>query len=39
MIGETIPSDRDSGIGIKRENLKGTAKSYGKRLGEVWIFL
>jgi len=39
MIGETTPSDGDSGIGIKRENLKGAAKSCGKRLGEAWIFL
>ena len=26
MIGETTPSDGDSGIGIKRENLKGASR-------------
>ena len=38
MIGETTPSDGDSGICIKRENLKGAAKSYGKGLEKHGFF-
>jgi hypothetical protein len=38
MIGETTPSDGDSGIGIKRENSKGLQSLMEKGLEKYGFF-